>query len=138
MKYNIPSIGDKIKLTRDWCFPLYFESRNNGLLARFRPGIIYGWRSNDNSIIVTLEKDTILRIDRIYIRKGKSEWDSITFVISDAPNDKNRCKHSSIKQYYGKDAVIPDEDPNTVEKLKGARFWAKLDDVNEIYYIKLD
>jgi len=53
---------------------------------------------------VTLPTDTVLKIDRIYIRKGKDDYDSITFVIQE-------CSEKALKK---------------------KRFWCKLHYVNEI------
>lgn len=39
----------------------------------------------DPSVEVTFPKDTQLTIDRVYIRKGASEFSSITFFIGDSP-----------------------------------------------------
>lgn len=61
------------------------------------------------SIKVTLPKGTILKIDRIYIRKGSSDYSSITF--------------------YAKDMLKP----NTKKKYS-PRFWAKLSDCNQIEF----
>jgi hypothetical protein len=65
-------------------------------------------------IIMTLPVNTILKLDRIYIRQGSEEYDSITFLVEDCPYPELRGK-----------------------KAKGfltgkLRFWAKLDDVNTI------
>jgi hypothetical protein len=124
MQFYIPSIGDQIKLTEDWEFPLIAEYRQT-LLERIKTakGEEYSrWRSwdeKDEQLLVTLEAGTVLRIDRIYIRKGKSEWDSVTFVIKEAPGDKDRPADKKCK-------------------FKGARFWAKLEDVNEIEFEKVE
>lgn len=61
------------------------------------------------SIKVTLPKGTILKFDRIYIRKGASDYSSITF--------------------YAKDMIKP----NTKKKYS-PRFWAKLSDCNQIEF----
>lgn len=61
------------------------------------------------SIKVTLPKGTVLKIDRIYIRKGSSDYSSITF--------------------YAKDMLKP----NTKKKYS-PRFWAKLSDCNQIEF----
>jgi len=57
------------------------------------------------SMPVTLGVGIILKVDRIYIRKGKgmSDFSSLTFYIKNGP-------------------------------YKGARFWAKLNDVNQIKF----
>ncbi len=130
MKLYVPSIGDKIQLTREWEFPLYFERRNFGLLHRIKPGLQPSWRDK-GSIIATLEKGTVLTIDRIYIRKGKSEWDSVSFLISKAPNDDKRAQKTAIPSRYGSKTADPGHRPE--QKYQGSRFWAKLQDVNEVY-----
>lgn len=130
-RYNIPSIADQIRLTRAWEFPLHFEYRNEGLMSRIRPGLTISWHDK-GSIIATLEKGTILKVARIYIRQGKSEWDSVTFTVVEAPKDGKRAKKSKRKDRWNRESG--DSGPQPEEKYKGARFWAKLDDVNNIYF----
>lgn len=64
-------------------------------------------------IDITLPKGTILAIDRIYIRKGGSDFSSISFFIKNLPKVKG-------------------------EKTKRPRFWAKLDECNTIQFEKTD
>lgn len=64
-------------------------------------------------IDVTLKKGTILAIDRIYIRKGASDYSSISFYIKNLPSIKG-------------------------VKAKRPRFWAKLDECNNIEFEKTD
>jgi len=139
-KLCVPSVGDKIRLTREWEFPLHFEHRNSSLIHRIRPGLEFGWRDK-GSIIATLEKGTVLRVDRIYIRKGKGEWDSITFIINEAPKDDKRAKATKQPSRWNTQANAngtEDKGQQPEQKYKGARFWAKLDDVNEIYFEKVE
>lgn len=106
MKLFIPEIGTKIKLTADWKFVLYNEYRNRGLRdIILKP---YNNAFSGQNIIVTIPEDTILTVDRVYIRKGVSDYSSITFNIS---------KKENPKHIYG-----------------GTRFWAKLSDVNNIEF----
>lgn len=63
--------------------------------------------------VVTLPKDTVLKVDRIYIRKGVSEYSSITFYVWDEPG------------------------PVPAKPKKKARFWAKLYDCNNINFEKV-
>ena len=121
MKLYIPEIKDQLTLAEDWTFELYPEKRNVplgkklGLVGapkspyhypqwwvdnEFR-GFSYFLDNKDFHYNVTLLKGTILQVDRIYIRKGNSDYSSLTFYIKNS-------------QY------------------KGARFWAKLKDVNNI------
>ena len=64
---------------------------------------------------VTLLKDTVLKVDRIYIRKGISEYSSITFYVwsKAGPVAANASK-------------------------KKSRFWAKLADCNNIQFEKVE
>lgn len=171
MKLYIPELGDMIKLTEDWTFDLYHETRNDSLWrekarsenicipdqapvkeveAKIR-GIedrctyvdnanaySYGGhrvktygnvedRDNHRVFInqlnqlqerlnwasVTLLKDTVLKVDRIYIRRGISEYSSITFYVWEEPG------------------------PVPVKPKKKARFWAKLHDCNNINFEKV-
>jgi hypothetical protein len=108
MNLFIPSIGQSIRLTADWKFTLYNEYRNDSLFKMLGLGEINKWGTfcNDASKDITFPKDTVLTIDRIYIRKGNSEYNSVTFNLNRHP-----------------------------QKPKGrVRFWAKLDDVNKIEF----
>lgn len=64
---------------------------------------------------VTLLKDTVLKVDRIYIRKGVSEYSSITFYV--------RSKAGPVAANASK---------------KKSRFWAKLADCNNIQFEKVE
>ncbi len=117
-KMFIPSIGFQFQLTEPWTFTLHNESRNESLwllLNRARRDGD-GWRSAYvDAFDVTLPVGTILRVDRMYIRKGAAEYDSVTFYL----NNYQILNAPGVK--------------------KGAlRFWAKLDDVNKIVFDKVD
>jgi len=62
----------------------------------------------------TIPKGTVLTVDRIYIRSGNHEFSSVSFRI-------NKAKGKAKQQ---------DDNPFHV----GIRFWAKLDDVNNIEF----
>jgi len=102
MKLNIPEIGDELILTTPWNFRLYNESRNLKALESKMFGI-YPYEYNTD-YPASLPIKTVLKIDRIYIRKGNSDYSSITFW----------AKHPEIK-------------------LK-QRFWVKLQDANNIEF----
>lgn len=116
MKMLIPSIGDKIVLTSDWEFACFEEYRNIKFIKKFKPSAVirdnYWRRDSMQSFSITLPVGTVLRVDRIYIRSGKKEWDSITFSV---------CKHPHFTEMKRK--IVAD-----------GRFWAKLEDVNEIEF----
>jgi hypothetical protein len=134
MKLYIPDISDVIKLTKDWTFSMSIESRNEEFLKNTmefwkpRDDAEYRWLGdwiknefyfeNDESYnnqfyTITIPKDTILSIDRIYIRKGIADYSSVTFLIKESSLIKGKKKG-------------------------GKRFWAKLRDVNEIEFEHLD
>lgn len=112
MKLFIPAVGYRIKLTQPWTFALYGESRNQTMFEE--SGLKYEdhvghWRDKLRSADVTVAADTILEVDRVYVRNaskdksGDDDYDSVTFRVID-------------------------------DKKKKRRFWAKLVDVNNIEY----
>lgn len=60
-------------------------------------------------ISATLPAETVLKVDRIFIRKGMEDWSSLTFFMVSSP------------------------DPRFASKKK-TRFWAKLSDCNQIEF----
>lgn len=97
MRMFIPSIGTEFKLAEDWTFDLYHEYRNDKLINYFK--LQY---SSGSSTEVTLPKETIIKVDRIYVKKGNSAYDSVTMYAS-IPGNKGKV-----------------------------RFWVKLIDFNQI------
>jgi len=122
MKLYIPEIGDSITLIKPWTFDLYNEYRNDTLRE------IAGdtrktesWGDYYNAIPFTIPEGAVLKVDRIYIRKGVSEYSSVTFLW------KGKSTEPRVEQYSwnGMDHKIP---------RKPVRFWAKLSDVNNIEF----
>lgn len=107
MKLYIPALGDHLKLTAPWTFSLYAEYRNESLFSHLGLPFARGYGRNLPKTHVTLSTGTELGIDRIYIRRGNKEFDSITF---------------NLLGVKGKGRV---------------RFWAKLSDVNTIEFESL-
>lgn len=132
MNLWIPDIGDQLRLLEDWEFPLFRERRNDGLITRIQPTMgTSGYRDVKESIGCLLPAQTVLQVDRVYIRQGRSNaWSSITFYVKYAPGDEDKPKYKRQQWRYGQTSE-PVTDP-TPQKLKGARFWAKLPHVNEI------
>lgn len=114
----IPRLRDKLKLTADWTFPVYFEHRNEGLIARMG----YGYDTVEREVFqsklpsfalyggqtvmpkpFTMPAGTELSVDRVFIRNGAAGFDSVTF----------RCKL-----------------PKGKKATEAIRFWAKLEDIN--------
>jgi hypothetical protein len=83
------------------------------LIQKLRPDAKTGHRDG-NAIPVTFVAGTILTVYRIYIRKGKASWDSLTFTVSfeeeQVQTSKRKKKPKMIKY----------------------TFWAKLHEVNEM------
>lgn len=96
--FHIPCIGDVIKLTQPWSFTCETERRNNDFL------VFMGVMTYDEDTYSPFNKymiqagtefslsfpiGTTLRVDRIYIRKGLSGFDSVSFWVS-IPNKKKK------------------------------------------------
>lgn len=119
MKLFIPACGDRLVLSKDWTFTLYFEHRNTkfaherGYLETKPSWSVYEegqprYGSRLKRQEITIPSGTVLECDRIYIRaQNKSaveiedDYDSITWRI---PGQKN------------------------------SRFWAKLTDCNNLEF----
>lgn len=123
MKLFIPTIGTKLELTKKWTFGLYNERRNDSLFALFSidlPKGSYGKLIQN----VSFPKGTILIVDRIYIRSGgknMKQFDSVSFRA----HLKDGTKSIAFNRWW-----------QTIDRPKrknSIRFWAKLNDVNEIF-----
>ena len=104
MQLFIPDIGTLVKLEQDWTFTLYDEYRNQSLFEKLN-------KKRENQI-VELPKGLVLKIDRIYVRKGLSQYSSITFRIPKPKNKKEK------------------EDMPLNGDFNGVLFWVKLHEVN--------
>lgn len=157
MNLFIPEVGTTLKLSEDWTFTLAFQYRNESFVQAAIGGMFNvppelrvfhrHYSEKDKSIIFalkdteykdqavirtsdfpkdypvvqhnhldgvrfTLTKGTELKIDRIYVRKGKSDYSSLTFNVVNTT-------HPFLVDKKGK-------------KKGKLRFWATLDDVNQI------
>lgn len=114
----IPTIGDSFTLAEDWTFTLHDEYRNTDMRSiiegeAFQQLVL---RHNWKDVQVTLPKGSVLKVDRIYIRKGVGDYDSITFWLTDCPNK----------------AWAPKKAGGTAAGR--GRFWVKLADANNILF----
>lgn len=161
MKLYIPRLGDEIVLTKDWTFDLYCEDRNDTMITKFNVdfGQVAGqswYHLHDKSVKCTVPAGSILKIDRIFIRKGAQEYDSITFfwkggsipawvetinyerseeVPVGTPNSvvtHGYGQYNPTRAYIRVPAVRYDKHPK-----RPVRFWAKMDDANTIEFEKL-
>jgi len=109
----IPTIGTALVLAKDWSFVLHEEYRNFQFSEFFQLGFNRVWETHAHFGEISLPAGTVLKIDRIYIRKGGAdmkEFDSVTFFCN---------PHLTAAQAKK-------------QKLPKGRFWAKLQDVNQM------
>lgn len=78
----------------------------------------YGYWSGDWKHPFSFEAETRLKIDRIYLRQGSGDFDSVTFRSDCWVVDTG---HPLFAKKYVKG-----------KKVQSIRFWAKLDDVNRM------
>lgn len=80
---HIPRIGELITLAEPWTFTLHKERRNVSLIKQVDPTYNkQGWQlygHGQQTWTVTLPERWELKVDRIYIRNGQRNFDSITF-----------------------------------------------------------
>jgi hypothetical protein len=114
MRLYVPAIGDRIVLTKEWTFTLYNERRNWAFATSLKIGQENSWTNYGKPIKeVTLPSDTVLEVDRIYIRAFNKS----------AATDENDYDSITFKLLGGK---------------KQQRFWAKLKDCNNIEFMSPD
>ncbi len=118
----IPPLGTEIELATPWQFWLYAEQRNLTLFEALgeKPQGAQRWNLNWgerllNPLQVELPAGTVLVLDRIYIRQGQDDFDSVTFKLKHCPTSLS---------------------PMAPKPRKGVRFWAKLEDVNRIEAVR--
>jgi hypothetical protein len=128
----MPTVGQKVRVLdgQTWDFKLYQEHRNHSLYEyvgkpllpehrrSFYDDYVGGQKAWDayrgaktdqpplKHIDVSLPGGSVLTIDRIYLRKGAGEFDSITFILNGAKLEGKKGANARV------------------------RFWAKLEDVN--------
>lgn len=108
-QFLIPDIGTVIKLESNWQFRLYSERRND-IILRLIGKEYAGYQDRNKHHDVTILAGAELSVDRVYVRKGASDYSSITFHL----------RKNGVLWFDGKEI-----------KAKG-RFWAKLSDVNQM------
>lgn len=141
MKLLVPEIGTILTLSKNWTFKLHAERRNEKFVEQFdylmsdpaladhkdkvekslvespREGVTYHpfgfqWEESHNwSWDFTIKKGSRLKVDRVYIRRGISDYSSITFFLDHA------------------------EKMILANPKRKPRFWAKLADVNEMHIV---
>lgn len=109
-KLYIPALRDQLRLTKDWTFTMP-ERHVDYTLTEWLHGAEPHWWADavkghvgDPFSRNTIPAGTVLSVDRIYIRQGAKDFDSITF----------RIKKEGSKA--------------------GCRFWVPLDQANTIEF----
>ncbi len=107
MKLFIPDIGTLIRLEENWTITLYGEYRNREMFNKMNIPF-------NNATVIELPKGLVIKIDRVYIRKGLSQFSSITFSVP-----KAKTKAEKVEREHN-------------IELGGAKFWVKLHECNEM------
>lgn len=131
MKFYIPDVGSRLKITQDFLPELIWEHRNiEVILAVPSHGKRYDelYAADryedicDRSYPVLFRADTILSVQRVYIRKGASDYSSLTFHILESPD-----KHFSLKKHGG-----------TWDSTGKRTFFLSLDEVHKMEFEPID
>jgi hypothetical protein len=97
MRLFIPDIGTKLVLLSSWTAGIQHEARNLKLLLTMKENggddiELKFWGSSQTYLTTTKTKfpmtfpaGTELTVDRVYIRKGSSEFSSVSFYVEDCP-----------------------------------------------------
>lgn len=113
MKLFVPPLRTRLKLLEPWSPRLFAEHRNYDIWAHLTAGAPPVKWNSDHFAHVTFYEGMILAVDRIYIRNGQLDFDSITFTIYDGPM-LNLVSKSRGGTWTG----------------RAPRFWVKLEDAN--------
>lgn len=141
-KLFIPSLGTELKLAQDWYFVLYDERRNKTLVELLTAERLLGPRKLANEedagepwaeycFDARLPAGATLKLDRIYIRKNQGDFDSVTFHLKGAKVPGRTEVRSGVSLGTGtrKEFTYERKIPS-----RGVRFWASLDDANNIHF----
>lgn len=119
MNLYVPRPGESIRLTQDWEFTLHSEDRNETLIRFLGHDYQRHWGPSTPLCTAKIPAGSVLKIDRVYIRKGMPDWDSITF------HWKGRKLAARTEEVFGRMTKIP---------AKTVRFWVKLDETRTIEF----
>jgi hypothetical protein len=133
-KLFIPPLGTELTLAEDWTFNLHYEYRNVTLLEHLGVNCDVLRRryhySYNKPIKVSIPAGEILTVDRLFIRKGASDFESVTFLWKGKKTEKKvETRHGTAfpADGEGKPRNFTYE---ATRPARAVRFWAKLVDAN--------
>lgn len=136
MNLYIPSLGEQLCLTADWSFDLYNEYRNDTLMEYLGVDHVEGQMPiMPVHTRVALPTGTILKMDRIYIRKGSEDFDSITFLLVGAKTKPKTITRKAVA--IGGENGRQEWEYEQKKPARPVRFWVKLKDANSIEFRKV-
>lgn len=100
MKLFIPPLGTRIRLTADWTFEVNpatdYEFRLWADGSRDEDhSTMEQWKAWKAKVIhATIPAGTVLSIERIYVRKGQGDYDSVTFRAFQSPDSTLASKRA--------------------------------------------
>lgn len=122
MKMYVPRLGDRIRLTQDWEFEFEREGRNETLMQHMQGQLVVDMNSGPKHFRYTIPAGAVLKIERIYIRQGQRDFDSMTFTWEGTKIKGGKAPASWNPNYM---RTFPS---------RTVRFWVKLDIANEIEF----
>ena len=134
MKLYIPEINDSIRLVEPWTFDLFNEYRNETLMEISSIEFPRIQSSFKQFVPFTIPTGEVLKIDRIYIRKGASDYSSLSFLWVGKRTSSKVITRTATAVGYG---TKQSWDYDVKKPAKPVRFWAKLADVNNIEFEKV-
>ena len=134
MRIFIPTVGTILTLSQAWTFDLHDERRNRGLFEYL--GAVPIGRKDEKKAIVRLKVGQELKIDRIYIRKGIGDFDSVSFLLVGEKTKRREISEIGVRymETPRKPSSLTVErfEYTEIRRPRSVRFWAKLDDVNKM------
>lgn len=92
MKLVLPRIGvDLLRTTEDWSIRLEHENRNKSMFLHHEQPF-QDYNRSMPALDTVIKAGALLTVDRYYLRKGGSKYDSITFMVHEIDGVKLKKK----------------------------------------------
>lgn len=95
----IPEIGTHITNPKNWTFWVINDDRNAALFEA--EGVSMAHCYGKKVFQKTFPKDSVFKIDRIYVRKGNEAYSSVSMLIVDTTEPKQIARKKS-KRTFGR------------------------------------